>query len=570
MLEKIMLENYRCFEKSQISIRDLTIIVGKNNAGKSTIIEALRMVSMTTKKCIRTNYTNAPKTLGLALNIKGFRLPVERLKIDLRGIIYYYKSNIAKITAYFKNKSRIIIYINNDAAFATILDPKDNLINSKKKAEELDISLISILPQISLIKENEKKLTEGTVIEDMDTYLSSRHFRNEMLLYKKEYFNEFRKLAEETWPGLKILNLEYNYSESEFINLFIQDARFPAEIGLMGSGIQMWLQIIWFICRSKGSETIILDEPDVYMHPDLQLKILNIAKSLFKQVIIATHSIEIISNVSPRNIVSINNKSKQMRYANHLPVVQNIVNDIGSMYNLSLVKLNTANKCLFVEGDDVKILQQFYEILNPGSMYSLSNIPSLPLGGFKRINEAFGAAKLLYENSNGHFKCYALLDRDYYTEPQIKEQENKAIDNRLSLHIWSKKEIENYIVKPHILFRILDKGQEEYTNFISKYESLIDTFKNSIIFSYTTKIQENDKGLTAGTAAARATEYVESMWNDLEQKLNIVSGKELLRATNKWIKDNYNKSCSMKAIFNVMKAEDVDAEIVEVLNMLTK
>jgi predicted ATP-dependent endonuclease of OLD family len=569
MIEKIKLENFRCFENSIMSIRDLSIIVGKNNSGKSTIIEALRMISMVTKKCIKTNYINAPKSLSLPLTVKGFRLPVERLKIDLRGVVYYYKSDVAKITAYFKNKTKIVVYINKEVAFATIIDKSSNLITSKTKAEALNIISISILPQIGLIKETEKRLSDTTIIEDMDTYLSSRHFRNEMLLHKSEFFSEFKRLAEETWPGLRVMNLEYDYNHSENINLFIEDARFPAEIGLMGSGIQMWLQIIWFICKSKGSEVIILDEPDVYMHPDLQLKILNLVKSLFNQVIIATHSIEIITNVSPRNIVTIDKRDRQMRYANHLAAVQNIVDDIGSVYNLSLTKLNNSNKCFFVEGEDIKILQQFYNVLHAETIYSLDTIPSLPLGGFKRINEAFGAAKLLYENTGGHFKCYAILDSDYYTKSQIDEQEKKAIDNHLLLHIWSKKELENYIMKPAVLFRILFKTDEKYFDFIEKYEKLIDTFKDVVIDSYTTKIQEEDRKLAAGTAALRAREYVNSKWTNLEEKLNIVPGKDLLRATNGWMKENYNTSCSMKSIFNVMKADDIDIEVVEILNQLT-
>lgn len=568
MLEKIKLENFRCFENSKMSIRDLTIIVGKNNSGKSTIIEALRMISMATKKCTKTTYINAPKSLGLQLNVKGFRLPVERLKIDLRGIVYYYKSDIAKVTAYFENKTKIIVYINNEVTFATIIDKHDKLIASKTKAEDLNISSISILPQIGLIKEREKKLSDATIIDDMDTYLSSRHFRNEILLWKSKFFSEFKRLAEGTWPGLRVRDLEYNYSQSEYINLYIEDAGFTAEIGIMGSGIQMWLQIIWFLCRSKNCETIILDEPDVYMHPDLQLKILKLVKSLFKQVIIATHSIEIISNVSPRNIVTIDKEDRQMRYANHLAAVQNIVDDIGSAYNLSLIKLNSSNKCFFVEGEDIKILQQFYNVLYPETIYSLDAIPSLPLGGFKRINEAFGAAKLLYESSGGCFKCYALLDRDYYIESQINEQHKKAVENNLLLHIWNKKELENYIIKPTILFRIIEKTNEKYSDFIQKYEMLVDTFMDIIIDCYTTKIQEEERGLAAGTAASKARKYVNLRWTSLEEKLNIVPGKDLLRATNRWIKDNYNISCSMKSMFNAMKPEDVDLELVEIINLL--
>lgn len=569
MLTKIELEKFRCFEKSKMSLKELAIIVGKNNSGKSSVIEALRIISMASRKSTSTVYISPPVTLGLPSNVRGFRLPVEKLKIDLRAIVYYYLSDTAKITATFDNKSKIIVYLNEEVAFATIIDEEDNLITTKRKALLLDIPQISILPQIGLIKENEKKLTDTTVYADIDTYLSSRHFRNEILLFKEEYFNQFKKIAEETWPGLRVRSLEYDHANSDYINLLVEDAKFPAEIGLMGSGIQMWLQIIWFICRSQGKNTIILDEPDVYMHPDLQLKILNLVKSLYKQVIIATHSLEIISNVSPRDIITIDKKDRQMRYANHLSAVQDIVDDIGSVYNLSLTKLSSAKKCIFVEGEDMKILQQFYNVLNPNDIFSLDSIPSLPLGGFKRINEAFGAARLFNESTKGQFKCYALLDRDYYLESQIDEQNKKAIENHLLLHIWSKKELENYIIIPEVLFRLIPKSSDKLELFIEKFELLIDSFKDQIIDSYTTKFQENDRSLVAGTAAAIAREYVNSKWISLKQKLDIVPGKDLLRASNKWMQENYKVRCSMKIIFNSMKPDDVDPEIKEVFIWLT-
>lgn len=569
MLEKIELEKFRCFKNSKVTLKDLTIVVGKNNAGKSSFIEALRMVAMATKKYNKTNYINPPLSLGLPLSSKGFRLQVERLKIDLRSVVYYYETGIAKVTATFTNKIKIILYLNTEIAFATVLDEKGYLITTKKKAMEINISPINILPQIGLIKENENKLTEATIIDDIDTYLSSRHFRNEMLYFRNEYFNEFKKMAEETWPSLRIRRLEYNITQSDHINLFIEDEKFTSEIGLMGSGIQMWLQIIWFICRSKGSELIILDEPDVYMHPDLQIKVLKMVKSIFKQVIIATHSVEIISNVSPNEIITIDKYDKQMKYANQLAAVQNVIDDIGSSYNLALTKLNTAKKCVFVEGKDIKILQQFFNILYPNKFSILDTIPTLPLGGFTRINEAFGAAKLFYDSAGECFKCYAILDRDYYVESQIDEQKKKASDNNLLLHIWDKKELENYLIKPNVLFRLVQNNGIKYSDFLEQFEMLIENFKNVVIDAYTTKIQEQNKGFAAGTAAAHAREYVSSKWTSLEARIDIIPGKDALRAINGWIRQEYNVSCSMKSIFSVMKPDDIDAEIIAVLGQLT-
>jgi len=328
MLEKVDFENYRCFKKSSINFKNTVIIVGKNNAGKSTLVEALRVIANAGKKSKTAIYSFPPQNMGIPHQM-GFSLDPRKLKIDLRSIVYFYDSNpFAKIVATFEEGTKITVYLSPEKIHAVIFDKDDTIISRKSQVQSLAIDKIDILPQIGLIKENEKMLTEETVKADKDTYLSSRHFRNELILFKDNYFNDFKKIAEETWPGLRIRELVFSPGIDDNISLFIEDERFTAEIGLMGSGIQMWLQIIWFMARSKGSETIILDEPDVYMHPDMQRKILDIALKKYKQVIIATHSVEIISAVDAKNIVTINKTVKMMQYANDSKAVQKIVDDI--------------------------------------------------------------------------------------------------------------------------------------------------------------------------------------------------------------------------------------------------
>ena len=46
MLSEISLRNFKCFSRHTIPLRAITVIVGRNNAGKSTIVEALRLVSL--------------------------------------------------------------------------------------------------------------------------------------------------------------------------------------------------------------------------------------------------------------------------------------------------------------------------------------------------------------------------------------------------------------------------------------------------------------------------------------------------------------------------------------------
>ncbi|MCK4261039.1 MAG: AAA family ATPase [Halanaerobiales bacterium] len=50
MLTKLKLCNFRCFARHTIPLKENTIIVGRNNAGKSTIVEASNFVHLKKKE----------------------------------------------------------------------------------------------------------------------------------------------------------------------------------------------------------------------------------------------------------------------------------------------------------------------------------------------------------------------------------------------------------------------------------------------------------------------------------------------------------------------------------------
>jgi predicted ATP-dependent endonuclease of OLD family len=67
MLTQLRLKNFRCFDDHTIPLRPTTIIVGRNNAGKSTIVEALRLVSLVENRYGALNFTSPPDWLDIPL-----------------------------------------------------------------------------------------------------------------------------------------------------------------------------------------------------------------------------------------------------------------------------------------------------------------------------------------------------------------------------------------------------------------------------------------------------------------------------------------------------------------------
>lgn len=565
MIKSIKLKKFKCFIDNYITFKVQTIIVGKNNAGKSTMIEALRLIAFAGKKSLSSNFSQPLAMYDFPIDYKGIKIDTDKLKIDLRSAIYLYDEGYATIEALFDDNSKIMIYINSDVAFATFFDSAGDNIWKKDRVSRCNFSKLSIMPQIGPIRENEKMLIRETILNDMETYLSSRHFRNEIFYFKTKRYAEFKMLAEASWDGLRLHEIE---PIGEYLSLMVQDDNFPCEIGLMGSGIQIWLQIIWFLCKSKDSTTLIFDEPDIYMHPDLQIKLFNIIRQRNVQMIIATHSVEIISQVEPKYLLSIEKSSRDVRFANSSRAAQKVIEDIGGISNLSLIRIGQIKKCLFVEGKDLDIIGPFINKLYPKIEPSIYTIPIVSLGGKAQLSEAYGVAKLFHLETQGEVQCYCILDRDYESLDSSEELIRTAKENFLELIIWKRKEIENYLLNPNVIFRTLKIVDSRFEEFMNRFITIIDSFYEDIETQYMQDIQLADKSLALKNCRKQAKARLENEWTTLESKLQIVPGKKVLKKVREMLKYHFNLTCSNRDIIKHFTIEEVPDDIVSATNII--
>ena len=577
MLEKIQFINYKCFEDATIPLRDITIAVGKNNAGKSTMIEGLRLLSFAIKSGSKQNYKDLP-SIFQQRNKKSKKLKLDSLKIDLRTVAHFYKEDIiSKIIGYFNNKNKIEIYISDSAAYACYYDKSGKNIKSASKFLESSFSRVEILPQIGLIKEEERQLSGSTIVNGRDTYLSSRHFRNEILDEKIRditIYDEFCQLAEKTWKGLKVKELiapsrGFSGDGTPPIQLMIEADRFTSEIGYMGSGLQMWLQIIWFICKSANSETVILDEPDVYMHPDLQRSLVKIVKNRFNQIIIASHSVEILSEVNPENVLMIDKSRSKMKFSSDIISVQNTLENLGSSQNITLLRIANSKKCIFMENsNDLKILNKIYEKCYPENNDSLLTLPFVELKGASNLPQAFGLSKLLAKETQGSIQVNCILDRDYFPETWLDKKLSEAKNANLNLKFWNKKEIENYLIIPKVLYSI--SKMEDINEFNECLNKKIDEFfKDKVADLLASKLKDINRDWDISRLNSEARCIRDKSWNTIEDKLAIIGGKEALKMIRDWFQKEFQTSCSIDDIIKNSRAEDFDNEILEVIELLS-
>ena len=575
MLRELKIRNFRGFADHQLPLKDLTVIVGKNNAGKTTLVEALRLLSVVVSRYKNLPYKPPPDWTNLPRREYGVSPSLRNLEINFRSIFHRYQLPPAYIEGIFENESSVSIYLNdNEEIYAVIRNSNGNIIKAKNQAEEAGLPPVSIMPQVTPVQLTEKILTRNYVLSAMSSSLSSSHFRNQLNLLYKQYFSEFQSIVEDTWPGVKVMEL-FNQGDplhSELI-LHIRNEDFVGEVGLMGHGLQMWLQTMWFLTRSVGSNTIILDEPDVYMHPDLQRNVIRFLRDCFPQTILTTHSIEIMSEVDPENILIIDKAREKSDFATSLPAVQRLTENIGSVHNIQLARIWSSKRFLLVEGKDIKLLKYFQDILFPNSKLPIESVPHMSIGGWGGWNYAIGSSMTLQNSMGEKIQTYCIFDRDYHTQEEIEERFQKANEQDISLHIWSQKEIENYLLSPSVIHRHISNRTAKRTTppniqeVINKIESLASDMEEDVFDTLSSEYLARNRKKSARGSNKYAREYMKP-FKDNGSIVSIVSGKSLLSKLSSWSQSEFSVQISSIGLIKEFQESEIHSEMKHVITAI--
>jgi len=201
MLRSLRLRNYRCFGDHEVSFRNINILVGANNAGKSTLVEALRLLGLVVGRYKGLRYRRPPAWTDLPARLAGVSPAMD--DIDLRGgsVFHRYGEPPATITAVFTDRNVVEVYVGPDnTIYGLLYDADGEAVTTRSQARNCKLPSIAILPQIGPLIENERLLTRDYVLRSIDTGLASRHFRNQMYFLRDQYFEDFVVRAERSWP----------------------------------------------------------------------------------------------------------------------------------------------------------------------------------------------------------------------------------------------------------------------------------------------------------------------------------------------------------------------------------
>lgn len=441
---------------------------------------------------------------------------------------------------------------------------------------------VAIVPVLGPVEYNENLVQQQTVNRDQYTHRASRQFRSYWYYQETGEFQAFSDLVKETWPGMEIMPSERLGTFSPLLSMFCKENRIDRELFWAGFGFQVWCQMLTHVSRSTNRTLIVIDEPEIYLHPEIQHKLLSILRTVGPDVLIATHSTEIMSEADPSEILLIDKSRASAKRLRDIEGVQKALDIVGSVQVIGLTQLARSRKIVFVENEsDFRVLSRFADRLGLSEISSTGQLTPIASGGFPPLARIKDAAWGVSLTLGTDLSIATIFDRDYRSDEERIEIQNELDSFLVFCHVHQRKEMENYLLVAGPLERALARAIAEQTNrtgidipsvrsIRDLLEEVTSDLETSTQGQYIGKRSEyfRNKGIDGATTATETIEWFQHRWRDIDRRLEIVPGKEVLRRLRSLVQASYSVTLTDYKIISAFRRDEIPEEIVDLLNRL--
>ena len=190
MLNQLRLVNFRSFRNFTISFGDGAYLVGPNNAGKSTILTALRTADVLIRFAQRRNPTFRREHDGR--NFVAYPLVLNEFPALQESVRHEFRNESeARFELSWKSGARLVAVwprIIKDEVPENFfyLEKSSGMLVRDVASARATFPALGVIPILTPVEHSEALLTDEYVKSSVSTRLSSRHFRNQLRLMRRE------------------------------------------------------------------------------------------------------------------------------------------------------------------------------------------------------------------------------------------------------------------------------------------------------------------------------------------------------------------------------------------------
>jgi energy-coupling factor transporter ATP-binding protein EcfA2 len=577
-ISSIEFRNFKAFSHFSVRLQHMNILVGPNNSGKSTILSAFRVLAAGLRRARAKNpeFIEGPKGHCHGYSLSGEALPIsiENVHTDLNEIDTHVLFRLS-------NGNNLRLFFPRDGGVLLIPEPTGRMGKGTSGFKQAFPISIGVVPVLGPVEHGESVLQDETIRTSLATHRASRHFRNYWWLYP-EGFDDFADLLRKTWPGMDIERPQKVGTWGENLAMLCIENRIPRELFWAGFGFQIWCQLLTHITRARGDTILVIDEPEIYLHPDVQRQLLGILRDSGPDIVLATHSAEIMGEADPSEIVVIEKMKQSGERLKDFEGVQAALNVLGSVQNITLTQLARNRRVLFVEGmDDFRIIRRFASKLGFTALASGLDITPVESGGLGNWEKLPALAWGIEKALGTPLRLGAVFDRDYFCAEEIDQILAKLKQSLETAHFHARKEIENYLLTPAVLDRALSRCLDERSQrtgeqlklkepTMNVLDRITNNFRSEAQGQYIAKRNLFFRHLNRDPASitTETIQQFEKLWGDLNRRVEIVPGKDTLRAFREYVHAEYGTTITDYRIISEFKRDEIPADMKQLVSDL--
>lgn len=477
-ITKLYIKNYKSIKELTIdSLENINVFIGKNDAGKSNIINALDIVlnsniqsngenievsyedeleTIYEKELTHILFDKSDREIEITAYIETNSREINNLKQEENDQLVISRKIITE-----DNKTRIILNFLRLGKNILIKTPEekkrfltknnsysDKLTDCKGKEllEKISNQLILIPADRNIVRDphpsSEKMRVEHYIKRSLINLANSEE-ENERRLFKQfsDFIEKISALIEHVEPMMyekKVVDLRFKTAKGEDIKL-----------STIGGGNNELLLLLHEIIIS-GGRMLAIEEPEIHLHPEAERKLFRFIKEFSQttQMFIVTHSPVFVEPYSLKGLFRVVKKGRETKlfYMNEKDYVDN--DRLEQELNTENCEMFFADKVLLVEGISDKIFMEGLIDKYCKSSEEIKVVSSYSKDNFQVYLRLLKIFKIPYtvmtdlDAIKGRFQI-KIIWNELKKQPNMKDRYEKiAFLKKKGIHVLSKGDLE--------------------------------------------------------------------------------------------------------------------------------
>lgn len=467
MIRKVTVRNFKRFREQVFELADAVVLAGPNNAGKSTLLQAIA-----TWKMVLDRWT-AQRAGGVAAKRSGVGTPrSDFTSVPLREMSLLWEDRKMSGPGGMSSGRRLIEiivegqtngenwscgveiqYSSADLVHVRPLGAKDaapvTISNfPPDAAKNLSVVHVPTLAGIAREEPLHQRGMQNLLVGQGQPGQILRNLLLEIANREKAVWQEFAGHIQRLF-NLELIRPQYSPAQPFIICEYrTPQLSRPLDLANAGSGTLQVLLLFAFL-YAQPAAVMLLDEPDAHQHVFLQKEVYALLKQVTRergaQLVIATHSTEILDATEVGKVIGFTGATPHRLL--HKSEHEQIREALKRLSTTELLHARETNAVLYLEGEsDEMILREWAKILKHPAHKFLRR----PLVHRIEGNDAAKARAHLFALHAvlPEIRALCLLDGDNNNRQDYKRSGMEV------LH-WQRYEIENYLLQPAAIKRFI-------------------------------------------------------------------------------------------------------------------